>query len=102
MNSKVKLPTNIKGVHGDVNMFTSVKDSRCDKGHFDRVSYNTGMTIDAGELMNIIIELSHNTSQGLDGLTAEHIKFADSQLYSGVWLYTKINHRVCYCSGYQI
>ena len=38
------------------------------------------MTIDAGELMNIINELSCNKSLGLDGLSAEHIKFADSQL----------------------
>ena len=37
------------------------------------------MTIDAGELINID-ELSCNKSSGLDGLTAEHIKFADSQL----------------------
>ena len=40
----------------------------------------SGMTIDAGELMNIINELSCNKSPGLDGLTAEHIEFADSQL----------------------
>ena len=38
------------------------------------------MNIDTGELMNIINELSCNKSPGLDGLTAEHIKFADSQL----------------------
>ena len=38
------------------------------------------MTIDAGEPMNIINELSCNKSLGLDGLTEEHIKFADSQL----------------------
>ena len=38
------------------------------------------MTIDSGELMNIINELSCNKSPGLDGLTAEHIKFVDSQL----------------------
>ena len=38
------------------------------------------MTIDAGELTNIINELSCNKSPGLGGLTAEHIKFADSQL----------------------
>ena len=91
MNSKVKLPTNIEGVHGDVNIgslwkyhyeniFNSVKDSRCDKVHFDCVTCNTGMTIDAGELMNFIDELSCNKSPSLDGLTAEHIKFADSQL----------------------
>ena len=62
------------------NIVTSVKDSRCDKVHFDCVTYKTRMTIDAGELMNIINELSCNKSLGLDGLTAEHTKFADSQL----------------------
>ena len=62
------------------NIFNSVEDSRCDKVHFDCVTYNTGKTIDAGELMNIINELSCNKSPGLYGLTAEHIKFADSQL----------------------
>ena len=62
------------------NIVNSVKDSRCDKVHFGCVTYNTGMTIDAGELMNIISELSCNKSSHLYGLTAEHIKFADSQL----------------------
>ena len=57
-----------------------MKDSRCDKVHFVCVTYKTGMTIDAGELMNIINELSCNKSLSLDGLTEEHIKFADSQL----------------------
>ena len=118
------LPPNIEGVHGNVNtgtmwkyhyenIFNSVEDSCCDKVHFDCVTYNSGKTIDAGELMNIINELSCNKSPGLYGLTAEHIKFADSQLvvllsiliilyfynysyyscvvYSGAWLYTKIN-----------
>ena len=61
-------------------MFNSVKDNRCDKVHFDCLTYTTGTTIDAGELMNIINELSRNNSPGMDGLTAEHIKFADSQL----------------------
>ena len=52
-NSKVTLTTNIEGVHGDVNigsmrkyhyekMCNSVKDSCCDKVHFDCVTYNTG------------------------------------------------------------
>ena len=38
------------------------------------------MTIGAGELMNSINELSCNKSPGLDGHTAEYIKFTDSQL----------------------
>ena len=65
-NSKVnKNPMNIEGVDGDVNIgsmwkylyehiFNSVKDSRCDIVQFYCVTYNTGMTIGAGELMNII------------------------------------------------
>ena len=38
------------------------------------------MIIDAGEMMSIINDLSCNKSPGLDGLTAEHMKYADSQL----------------------
>ena len=56
-----------------------MEDSRGDKVNFDCVTYNTGMIIDASELMDIINALSCNKSPGLDGLTSEHIKFADSQ-----------------------
>ena len=57
-----------------------MKDSRCDKVHFDCDTYKTRMTIVAGELLNIMNELSCNKFLGLDGFIAEHIKFADSQL----------------------
>ena len=62
------------------NILISVKDSRCDKVHFDCDTYKTRMTIDAGKQLNILNELLCNKSLGLDGLTAEHIKFAHSQL----------------------
>ena len=38
------------------------------------------MTVDAGEMTSIINDLSCNKSPGLDGLTAEHMKYVDSQL----------------------
>ena len=38
------------------------------------------MTIDAGEMTSIINDLSCNKLPGLDGLTAEHMKYVDSQL----------------------
>ena len=38
------------------------------------------MTIDADRMISIINDLSCNKSPGLDGLTAEHMKYADSQL----------------------
>ena len=90
-NIKVTLPTKNEGVHDDVNIrsmwkyqyeniFSSVKDSRCNKVNFNCIIYNTGMTIDAGEQMNIINEISGNKSPGRNGLNAEHIEFADSQL----------------------
>ena len=56
------------------NSFNSVKDSCCDIVQFDCVTNNTGKTIDAGELVNIINELSWNKSPSMDGLTSEHIK----------------------------
>ena len=60
VNIKVTLHTNNEGVHDDVNIrsmwkyhyeniFSSVKDSRCNKVNFDCVTYNSGKTIDAGE-----------------------------------------------------
>ena len=42
--------------------------------------FNTDMTIDAGKIKNIINDVSCNKSPGLDGLTAEHMNSADSQL----------------------
>lgn len=72
-NSKVKLPTNIDNIHGDVNigsmwkhhyehLFNDVEDSRCDKVCYDCSTDNTGMTVGAVELMDIINGLSKNKS----------------------------------------
>ena len=44
--------------------------------------------------MNIIDELSCNQSPGLDGLTAKHMKFADSQL---VVLYYLVLYPLFWC-----
>ena len=46
----------------------------------DNIDFNTDMTINAGEMTSIINDLSCNKSPGLDGVTAEHMKYADSQL----------------------
>ena len=94
VNSNTKIPTNIDGVHGDdniismwkhhyENIFNTVQDSG-DKAYIDLcqddIDFNTDMTVDAGEMTIIINDLSCNESPGLDGLTAEHMKYADSQL----------------------
>ena len=70
--------------HHYENICNSIQDSRCDKAYIDlcqdNVDFNNDMTIDAGEMTSIINDLSCNNSPGLDGLTAEHMKNADSQL----------------------
>ena len=95
------------------NIFNTVQVSRCNKAYIDlcqdNIDFNTGMTVDAGEITSIINDSSCNKSPGLDGLTAEHMNYADSQLlvlfcpsvlYSGEWVYTESIHRVCHCTGY--
>ena len=66
------------------NMFNSVQDRRCDKAYIglcqDHIDFNTDVTVDGGEMTSIINDLSYNNSPGLDGLTAEHMKYADPQL----------------------
>ena len=94
-NKKVKLPTNIDGVHGDndiVSMwkqhyaaiFNSVETSSCDQAHSDfcntNIAFDSGMTVDRFEMKAVIDDLASNKSPGLDGLSAEHFKFAHSIL----------------------
>ena len=94
-NKKVKLPTNIDGVHGDndiVSMwkqhyaaiFNSVEKSSCDQAHSDfcntNIAFDSGMTVDRFEMKAVIYDLASNKSPGLDGLSAEHFKFAHSIL----------------------
>ena len=94
-NKKVKLPTNIDGVHGDndiVSMwkqhyaaiFNSVEKSSCDQAHSDfcntNIAFESGMTVDRFEMKAVIYDLASNKSPGLDGLSAEHFKFAHSIL----------------------
>ena len=94
-NKKVKLPTNIDGVHGDndiVSMwkqhyaaiFNSVENSSCDQAHSDfcntNNAFDNAMTVDLFEMKAVIDDLASNKSPGLDGLSAEHFKFAHSRL----------------------
>ena len=94
-NKKVKLPTNIDGVHGDndiVSMwkqhyaaiFNSVENSSCDQAHSafcnTNIAFDNAMTVDLFEMKAVIDDLASNKSPGLDGLSAEHFKFAHSML----------------------
>ena len=94
-NKKVTLPTNIDGVHGDndiVSMwkqhyaaiFNSVEKSSCDQAHSGfcntNIAFDSGMTVDRFEMKAVIDDLASNKSPGLDGLSAEHFKFAHSIL----------------------
>ena len=97
-NKKVKLPTNMDGVHGDndiVSMWkqhhaailNSVEKSSSDQAHSDFCNTNTtfdnGMTVDLFEMKAVIDDLSSNKSPGLDGLSAEHFKFVSSIVVHG-------------------
>ena len=88
-NKKVKLPTNIDGVHSDndiVSMwkqhyaaiFNSVENSSCDQAHSDfcntNIAFDNAMTVDLFEMKAVIDDLASNKSPGLDGLSAEHFK----------------------------
>ena len=94
-NKKVKLPTNIDGVHGDndivsmwkqhyATIFNSVENSSCDQAHSDlfntNIAFDNGMTVDLFEMKAVIDDLACNKSPGLDGLSSEHFKFAHSRL----------------------
>ena len=94
-NKKVKLPTNIDGVHGDndivsmwkqhyATIFNSVENSSCDQAHSDffntNIAFDNGMTVDLFEMKAVIDDLACNKSPGVDGLSSEHVKFAHSRL----------------------
>ena len=94
-NKKVKLPTNSDGVHGDndiVSMwkqhyaaiFNSVENSSCDQARSDfcntNIAFDNAMTVDLLEMKAVIDDLNSNKSPELDGLSAEHFKFAHSRL----------------------
>ena len=55
------------------------------------------MTVDAGEMTSIINDLSSNKSPGLDDLTAEHMKYADSELL--VLLSALVSSALSWCIG---
>ena len=96
-NTKVKLPTNIYGVHGDndiVSMwkqhyaaiFNSVENSSCDQAHRDfcntNIAFDNDMTVDLFEMKAVIDDLASNKSPGLDGLSAEQFKMCTLQGFS--------------------
>ena len=78
-NKKVKLPTNIDGVHGDndiVSMwkqhyaaiFNSVENSSCDQAHSDfcntNIAFDNAMTVDLFEMKAVIDDLASRVIPG--------------------------------------
>ena len=65
-------------------VFNSVEKSSCDQAHSDfcntNIAFDSGMTVDRFEMKAVIYDLASNKSPGLDGLSAEHFKFAHSIL----------------------
>ena len=96
MNSNVKLPTCIDGVHGDCNIaamwkhhystiFNSVPNSCCAKAHDDifnntNIVFDNEINVNVEEMKTIVNGLACNKSPGLDGVSAEHMKFAGPKL----------------------
>ena len=67
-------------------IFNSVENSSCDQAHSDfcntntNITFDNGMTVDIFEMKAVIDDLASNKSSGLDGLSAEHFKFAHTRL----------------------
>ena len=96
MNSNVKLPTCIDGVHGDCNIaamwkhhystiFNRVPNSCCAKAHDDifnntNIVFDNEINVNVEEMKTIVNGLACNKSPGLDGVSAEHMKFAGHKL----------------------
>ena len=85
-NKKVKLPTNIDGVHGDndivsmwkqhyATIFNSVENSSCDQAHSDffntNIAFDNGMTVDLFEMKAVIDDLASVTSIVVHGHVPE-------------------------------
>ena len=94
MNSKVKLSTCIDSVHGYSNIaakwkhhystiFNSVPNSCCAKAHDDifntNIVFDNVINVNVEEMKTIVNDLACNEF-GLDGLSAEHMKFAGPKL----------------------
>ena len=96
MNSNVKLPTCIDGVHGDCNIaamwkhhystiFNSVPNSCCAKAHDDifnntNIVFDNEINVNVEEMKTIVNGFACYKSPGLDGVSAEHMKFAGPKL----------------------
>ena len=91
MNSNVKLPICIDGVHGDSNIAAmwkhhystisnSVSNSCCDKAHDyilnTNIVFDNELNVNVDERKTIVNDLACNKSSGLDSVSAEHIQFA--------------------------
>ena len=94
-NSKIKLPSMIGNANGNdaintmwqehySNIFNSVKGSSCEDIHaamcMEHIVFDRDMIVSSSEIVDIIADMSCNKSPGLDGLTSEHMKFANSKL----------------------
>ena len=127
MNSNVKLPTCIDGVHEDCNIaamwkhhystiLNSVPNSCCAKARDDifnntNIVFANEINVNVEKMKTIVNGLACNTSPGLDSVSAEHMKFAGPKLCVGptyvygdiVYLYTRFYPQVYdgigYCSG---
>ena len=92
-NKKVKLPTNIDGVHGDndiVSMwkqnyaaiFNSVENSSCDQAHSDfcntNIAFDNDMTVDLFEMKAVILLL-------LSYIIVSYIQLSLLEPCSGQW-----------------
>ena len=94
-NSKIKLPSMVGNANGNddintmwqeqyINIFNSVKGSSCEDIHaamcMEHIVFDRDMIVSSSEIEDIIADMSCNKSPGLDGLTSEHMKFANSKL----------------------
>ena len=94
-NSKIKLPSMVGNANGNdaintmwqehySNIFNSVKGSSCEDIHaamcMEHIVFDRDMIVSSSEIEDIIADMSCNKSPGLDGLTSEHMKFANSKL----------------------
>ena len=94
-NSKIKLPSMVGNAHGNdaintiwqehySNIFNSVKGSGCGDIYaamcMEHIVFDRDMIVSSTEIEDIIVDLVCNKSPGLDGLTSEHMTFANSKL----------------------
>ena len=74
--------TNIDGVHGDNDIVSMWKQKTV--AHIDfcntNIAFDNAMTVYIFEMKAVIDDLASNKSHGLDGLSAEHFRFAHSWL----------------------